>query len=130
MTDLVGELGRISSGLAVPLAVGMVAVGREPIAGIAVALNTGTVAVEANEITGVGRAMLSCGSVTAFGEKAGGDSVSGEARCGMGMKGPAPVWIGMGVGGSLGRPIWALAATAALIASSLCARKFSKWFKR
>ena len=58
MTDLVGELGSMSSsGLAALFAVGMVAVGREPIVGIA-ALNIGTVAVVANEMTGVGRAML------------------------------------------------------------------------
>lgn len=103
MTDLVGELGNmISSGLAAQLAVGMVAVGREPIVGMA-ALNIGTVAVVAKEITGVGRAMLICGSVTVFGEKAGGESES--ARCGMGMNEAPPVWIEMGVGGSLGRPI-------------------------
>lgn len=84
----------------------MVAVGRDPRAGMVAALNIGTLAVVAKEMTGVGRATLNWGRVTAFGEKvAGGERLSGEARCEMDMNGVAPACMVMGAGGSFGRPI-------------------------
>lgn len=104
----VGEPGCRGSGLAVPLVVGIVAVGREPIAGMLVALKTGTVAVFAKEITGVGRAILNWGRETALGENVlFGERLLGEARwAGMAMKGAPPAEMGMlRAGGSLGNPI-------------------------
>lgn len=91
------------------------------------ALKMGTLAVEANDKTGVaGNATLNLGSWSAAVKLAGGERLSGEARGGVRgaygavetvgtvtMVGTCVVWETLDI------PICALAATAALIASSL-----------
>lgn len=102
------------------------------------ALKMGTLAVEANERTGVaGNATLNLGSGSAAVKLAGGERLSGEARGGVsGAYGAAETVgtvtiVGTCVGcETLDIPICALAATAALIASSLWARKFSRWLSK
>lgn len=120
---LIGEFGRSILVIVVILAccsilavvTGMVAVGSVPNEAMGVAPNTGTVAVLAKEITGVGRAtLMGMHSV----RLAGGEV--GDRWVWIGMKGPGVGCMAMPVGGdgTLGMPIWALAATAALMASS------------
>lgn len=122
---LVGESGCLAL---MAMLLGMQAVGMAHSEGMGAAPKTGTVAVDAKEITGVGRATLNWGSSS--GERVGG----GEERAlANGMNGPVagwmvmPVWAGMAGGDMRGGPSWALAATAALMASSRWARKFSRW---
>lgn len=92
-----------------------------------VAPNTGTVAVDAKEMTGAGKARLNRGSVVSAEKLAGGERWSGEARGG--VRGAYGWWevtgiliAGGGAWETLVTDIWALAATAALMASSRWAR--------
>ena len=86
----------------------------------------GIVVVGANEMTGgVWKATLKRGRGSAAERLAGGEKWSGEALGGVrgayGMEVTGMV-TAVGARGPFGSPIWALAATAALMASSLWAR--------
>ena len=132
---LIGEtavvFGRSTEGLMTPMVV-VETVGPEKMVWIpmvGVALKTGILAVEANDIPG--KATLNLGRGSPAG---GGVRLSGEALGGViGVYGDVDGMFTMvetGVACCWDTLICALAATAALMASSLWARKFSRWLSR